>query len=198
MSKAFETINIHTLIRKLLQTMIPGIIIKLIANYIKGHKSYTTYINHSSSQRQFKTGVPHGGVLHQHYSAFTLQTYHHLEHRFRSWSMTFPLHLHTQARVQPRNTYSHTYIKFCLDRNNNLILNPDKTTCTLFPPDPAEYKSNMDLKINKTTLPMATHPKVLVPTLEPKLTHSTHICNISVQAHKSLQMIKSTHSNWMG
>ena len=58
MSKAFDTINIHTFIRKLLQTNIPGTIIKFIANYIKGRKAYTTYINHTSSQRQFKIGVP--------------------------------------------------------------------------------------------------------------------------------------------
>ena len=42
MSKAFDTINIHSLIRKLLQTNIPGTIIKFIANYIKGRKAYTT------------------------------------------------------------------------------------------------------------------------------------------------------------
>ena len=63
MSKAFDTINIHTLIRKLLQTNIPGTIIKFIANYIKGRKVYTTYRHHTFSQRQFKTGVPQGGVL---------------------------------------------------------------------------------------------------------------------------------------
>ena len=63
MSKAFDTINIHTLISKLLQTSIPGTIIKLIANYIKERKAYTTYRNHTSSQRQFKTGVPQGDVL---------------------------------------------------------------------------------------------------------------------------------------
>ena len=63
MSKAFDTINIHTLIRKLLQTSIPGTIIKFIANYIKGRKANTTYRNHTSKQRQFKTGVPQGGVL---------------------------------------------------------------------------------------------------------------------------------------
>ena len=51
MSKAFNTVNIHTLIRKLLQTMIPGTFIKLIANYIKGRKAYIPYINHTSSQR---------------------------------------------------------------------------------------------------------------------------------------------------
>ena len=80
---------------------------------------------------------------------------------------------------------------------NNLLLNPDKTTCTLFTPDPAEYTSNLDLTINNKTLPMATHPKVLGLTLDPKLTYSTHIHNISVQAHKPLQIIKAlTATGW--
>ena len=41
MSKAFDTINIHTLIGKLLQTNIPDTIIMFIANYIKERKAYT-------------------------------------------------------------------------------------------------------------------------------------------------------------
>ena len=60
MRKAFDTINIHTLIRQLLQTNIPGIIMKFIANYIKGH---TTYRNHTSIQHQFKTGIPQGDAI---------------------------------------------------------------------------------------------------------------------------------------
>ena len=56
---------------------------------------------------------------------------------------------------------------------------------------PAEYKSNLDLKINNTALPMATHTYVIGLTLDPKLTYNTHIHNISVQAHKTLQMIKA-------
>ena len=45
-----------------------------------------------------------------------------------------------------------------------------------FTPEPAEYKNNLDLKINNTALPMATYQKVL--TLDQKLTYSTHIHNI--------------------
>ena len=63
MSKAFDTVNMQTLIRKLQQTNIPGTIIKFIANYIKGRKVYTTYKHHTSIQRQFKTGVPQGIIL---------------------------------------------------------------------------------------------------------------------------------------
>ena len=50
-------------ISKLHQTNIPHTIIILIANYIKGRKAYTTFRNKTSTQRQFKNGVPEGGVL---------------------------------------------------------------------------------------------------------------------------------------
>ena len=64
------------------------------------------------------------------------------------------------------------------------------TTCTLFTADHAEYKSNLDLDINNTPLPMAKHSKVLGLTLDSKLTYSTDIHNISVHAQKPLQMIR--------
>ena len=48
-----------------------------------------------------------------------------------------------------------------------------------------------------TALCMATHPKVLYLTSDPKLTYSTHIHNIAVEAHKPLQMIKAlTATGW--
>ena len=149
----------HTLIRNLLQIKIPGTIIKFIANYNKGRKTSTTYRNHTFSQRQFKTGVPPVASSHQHHSKLTLQTCHHAEHRFRSWTQkTSPSHLHTQSRVQPGKyiqPYLHVHTVFSWTKQNNLTLNPDKT-CTLFTPNAAKYKSNLNLKVNNTVLPMAT------------------------------------------
>ena len=111
--------------------------------------------------------------------------------------MTSPSHLYIQARVQKRNTYNHTYIKFLLDKTKQSHTLSRPTTSTLFTPDPVEYKSNLDLKINNTALRMATYPKVLGLTLDPKLTYSTHIHYISVQSQKPLQMIKSlTATGW--
>ena len=44
---------------------------------------------------------------------------------------------------------------------------------------------------------MATHPKVMGLTLDPKLTYRTHIHNISIQPIKPLQMIKAlTATGW--
>ena len=89
--------------------------------------------------------------------------------------------------------YHKVLYKYCI----LLLLNSDKTTCTLFAPDPVVYQINLDLKLNNTALPMVTYPKALGLTLDPKLTYSRHIHNISVHAHKPLQMIKSlTATGW--
>ena len=108
MSKAFDTINIHKLIRKLLQTNIPCTIIKFIANYIKGRKAYTPYINHTSRQRQFKTGIPQCGVISP--TLFNIYTSNlpppSAPVQFMAYADNITIHT-------TRNIYNHTYIKFC-------------------------------------------------------------------------------------
>ena len=104
---------------------------------------------------------------------------------------------HTSTSAANKCIQPYIHEVFAWTKQNNITLNPYKTTCTLFTPDPAEFKSNLDLKINNTALPMATQPKVLGLTLDPKLTYSTYIHNISVQAHKPLHMIKAlTATGW--
>ena len=193
LSQAFDTINIHTLIRKLLQTNIPDTIIKFIENYIKGCKAYTTYINHTSSQRQFKSGVRQGDVLSQ--TLFIIYTADMPPPRAPVQVMVCAddititsTHISTSAAKKHVQPYLHNV--FAWTNQNNLTLNPNKTTFTLFTPDPAEYMRNLDLKINNTALYRATQPKVMCLTLDPKVTYSTHI-RISVHAHRPIQIIQT-------
>ena len=184
MLKAFDTINIHTLIKKLIQTNIPGTIIKFIANYIWRRNAYTAYINHTFSH---------------HFNIYTADI---PPHREPVQVMVYPDDItitstHTSTSAAKKYIQPYLHKVFVWTKQNNLTLNPGKTTYTLFTPDPAEYKSKLDLKINNTALPMETHPMVLVLTLDPKLTCSTHIHNISVHAHRPLQIIKAlTATGW--
>ena len=120
MSKAFDIINIHTLIRKVLQPRFQTIslssfqTISLSSSQTTSRGAKPTHPHNVNSKLAFHNVAS----FHQHYSTFTLQTYHHPEHRFRSWHthMTSLSHIHTQARVQPIATYNHTNIVFCLDK----------------------------------------------------------------------------------
>ena len=129
--------------------------------------------------RPFTNTIQHVHCRHNTTHRHGLRRWHH-HHIFT----------HKHECSQEIHTTIHTYI-FAWTKHNNLTLNQDKTTCTMFTPAPAEYKSYLYLKINNTALPMATHPKYLGLSFDPKLTYSTHIYNISVQAYKPLQMIKT-------
>jgi len=156
LSKAFDTVNIHSLIHKLHQTNIPPTIIKYIANYIKGRKGYTLHLNATSRPQQFKTGVPQGGVLSpilfNIYTSdipkppknTTLTTYADDMNPAASHHN----YLKAQETLQPylEEIYSWT-------KENDLILNPDKSTATLFTPDPAKYNKTLNLRINNTLIP---------------------------------------------
>ena len=86
-----------------------------------GHnlQSYTTYRNHTSKQRQFKTGVAHGGVLSP--TIFNIYTSdlppHSAPVQDMAYETTSQSHPDTKVRVRPRNTYNHTYIKFLPGQN---------------------------------------------------------------------------------
>ena len=162
MSKAFNTVNTHKLIHKLTLTNIPKIIIKFIANYIKGRQACNQYNGKLSKLKRINTVVPQGGVLSP-----TL---------FKIYTSDIPLppkdvqittyaddititashtkHRKAQQLIQP---YFHKIYKWATI--NNLHINIDKTTTTLFTSDPAEYRITLSLKLNNQTLPTTKHQK---------------------------------------
>ena len=200
MSKAFDTVNIHTLIHKTHQTNIPPTILKFTANYIKGRKAYTTYQDSQSKQQQLKTGVPQGGVLSPTLfniymsdipkppSGIDLETY-------ADDITTLSTHqdIHTaQTKLQPYLQDIHNWTE-----DNNLKLNPDKSTSTLFTPDPAEYSTQLNLQINNTLIPTVKNPKILGLTFDPKLNYGEHIKTTQDKANKTTNILKAlTSTKW--
>ena len=187
MSKAFDTINIHPLIRKLLQTNIPGTIIKLIANYIKGHTAYTTYKNHISKQRQFKTGVPQSGVLSP--TLFNIYTSDLSPPSAPVQVMAYADDItitstHTSTSAAKKYIQPYLHKVYAWTKQNNLLLNPDKTTIYIY------EQSGPNNKQQSTT--NGNTPKCSGSYLRPK-THK----HLSTSTHTSTNH-KSTHCNRMG
>ena len=200
MSKAFDTVNIHTLTKKLLDTQIPPILIKFIANYIKGRKAFTTYNNKTSTQRQFKTGVPQGGVLSPTlFNIYTSDipspppniniTVYADDITMTSTDTNKQI---AQAKLQP---YLQEIASWT--QQNQLHLNPDKTASTLFTPDPAEYSTQLTLNIDNVVIPTVKNPKILGLTFDPKLTYNSHIRKTSDKATNTLKLLKAlTSTKW--
>ena len=95
-SKPFDTINIHTLSESCYRPTFQ-------AHSLSSSPKPTQHIESTHPHNvNSKLAFHKVASFHQHYSTYTLQTYHHQEHPFRSWpmQMTSPPHLDTQARVQ--------------------------------------------------------------------------------------------------
>ena len=90
-----------------------------------------------------------------------------------------------KANIQP---YLQDVLKWTKD--NNLLLNTDKTTCILLTPDPAENNTQLRLLIDNT-LPMTTHPKILGLILDPKLTYNRHIDLAATKARKTINILST-------
>ena len=117
MSKDFGAIYIHTLIRKLQQT-----------NFQTQSLSSSKTASRDAKPTQHIEIIHHHNVnsklaFHRwHPVTNTIQHLHCIHTTTQSTSSWYmqtisPSHLHTQARVQPRNTYNHTCIKFLTGQN---------------------------------------------------------------------------------
>ena len=83
MSKAFDTVNTHTLIGKLLQTSTSGTILKFVANYIKGRKAYTSSETTSPYNVRLKLAFLKAASYHPPYLTSTQQISPHRQHRYK-------------------------------------------------------------------------------------------------------------------
>ena len=149
MSKAFNTVNHHTLVNKLTKLDIPTTVLKFTSNYIKGRKQYVEYQNCESSQRITRAGVPQGGVLTP--TLFNIYVADLPESpptvKVISYADDITIlssHINPKIAEQQIQPYLEQLLEWT--EQNSLNLNASKTTATLFTPDPAQYNKQPKMK----------------------------------------------------
>ena len=97
-----------------------------------------------------------------------------------------------EQRLQP---YLHDIFNWT--KRNDLKLNPDKSTATLFTSDKHEHNETLDLSINNIIIPTVKHPKILGLTLDTSLSFGEHAKVTKGKAESTLKVLKAlTSTGW--
>ena len=108
-----------------------------------------------------------------------------------------PTASHVDYKIAQNNLQPYLEDIFNWTQRNDLILNPDKSTATLFTPDPAEYKTILNLTINNTIIPTVKNPKILGLTFDTKLNFGKHIKITKEKADNANKIVKTlTSTSW--
>jgi len=180
--------------------MVPNTIIKFVSNYIKGRRGYCEYQNHRLKFQQFKTGVPQGGVLsHTLFNLYTsglplppedvsITTYAD-DMTLAAFHSDYHI---AEDRLQPKLNYI-----FKWTNENNLTLNPDKFTATLFTPYTHEHNITLNLSINSITIPTVKKPKILGLTFDTAFNFGAHVTITKRKADSTVKILKAlTSTSW--
>ena len=201
MTKTFNSVNIHQLIHKIHNTHIPTTRVKFLANSLKGHQQYTSFNNQTSKYTIIKAEVTQRGVLSPtlfniYLSDIPFPKINSLNLISYADDITITSsHSNTKTVIQnllPCPNEIHTWA-----HNNNLQINPIKTTSTLITPDLSECYKPLNIHINNTPISTISNPTILGLTFDPKLKFSTHTDN-TITKVKNTQSLKTPYINTLG
>ena len=160
----------------------------------------TSYNNHTSKHTNIKAAVPQGGVLSP--TLFNIYLSNIPPPKISSlYLITYANDITITSSHPNINTATQNLLLYLNEihtwaHNNNLQMNPTKTTSTLMTPDPSEYNKPLNIHINNISIPTTSNPTILGLTFDPKLKYSTHTDNTITKAKKTLNLLKlltSTH-----
>ena len=95
-----------------------------------------------------------------------------------------------QYQIAEQNLQPYLNKIFECTKENDLQLNPSKSTSTLFTTDPSEYNNKLSQSVDNTIIPTVQHPKMLGLIFDPKLNFGEHITQTKEKASKTINLSK--------
>ena len=194
MSKAFDMVNHDKLLKDLNRSSLPPFLKRWMNCYLHGRQSRVMFRNKTSSTRNVKTGVPQGAVTSPILFNFYLCNLPLPPDGIRIIQYADDISIycfgpHINPLCDKINRYINAVTSFLEERE--LVISPEKSTVTLFSPDPAEYKTRPNIQIKDQQIRLDKTPKLLGITFDTMHTFSNHVKTTITKCNSKLNILKA-------
>ena len=195
-SKAFDSVHHPTLLEKISGSALHHNMVRWLTCYIRGRTAECRYQSCTSKARILRSGVPQGAVLSPTlYNFFTSDcpTTAHINTSYAddvTIAETFPdKTLDASHLADLLNTSFPPIVEWA--ERNHLKISPAKSSVTLFTPWNRQFQTHPQVFLNGTALPLEKNPKILGVKLDPSLTFSPHVRDITQKCNNRLNILKA-------
>jgi len=164
---------------------LPCKVLKWFNCYLKGRQSRTIFQNFQFFSCNIHTGVPQGAVTSP--KLFNFYLYHLPQPPVGAKVVVlyvddlsvYDMGPDIQILGDEVNSYVPTLLQFFKERD--LIVSPEKSTVTLFTPQPNQSREHPQILINGTFVPLEKQPRILGVTHDTMYTFAAHCWNQAVK-----------------
>ena len=193
LTAAFDTVNHNVLLSKIVRSTLPDATCRWLSNYLRGRQSVTSCRGVQSKARIVHTGVPQGSYMSPTLFSFYLADMPRPTEPVKRICYADDITVWASGVKLPEqehkiNDYLTEMSRFL--RGNSLLISAQKSTVTLFTPDPK-------LKISDAELPLVRNPKLLGVYLDTFFSFNTHCVQVANRVSKRNNVLKAlAGTNW--
>ena len=193
LSKAFDMVSHNKLIQDLNNSTLPAVITRWFSTYLRGRQSRVNFRDTISTSRNVRTGVPQGAVTSPICFNYYLTNLPTPPEGIRVVQYADDISIYISGTdIDDMTSKINSYIDKVLDflEERELQVSPEKSTVTLFTPDPAQAKLEPAVKMRNKQVKLDKSPKLLGVHFDTMHSFSHHTSYSVNKAKKKLNILK--------
>ena len=197
-SKAFDSVDHTLLIEQIMETQLESNIVRWIAAYLRGRTASCLFRSTKSPLRIIRSGVPQGSVISPILFNFFVSDLPH--HASSTESYADDIYVSESSSDLPTITTALNEDMQHISQwaeDKHLSIAPEKSTITLFTPDPAQAKFHPQVLLDGVIIPLDKRPKYLGVIHTTQHVSTPHIEAAGVKALRELNVLRAlTGTSW--
>lgn len=194
LAKAFDSVSIDLLIRKINNSDLQPELVKWISNYLRGRQSRTSFQDVTSGSRTIRAGVPQGSVISPPLFNFFLSDLPTPTGNVKIVGYADDLSIICSGvKIEDIQNEINNYLLVLSEYLiiNELTLSAAKSTATLFTSDRSQCKIEPDIYIGGERIRSEKQPKVLGVTWDTLNTFGPHTTAVAASARRKASILKA-------